>query len=77
MQLCLGKIGCDFELLQNPEVAKAASKLVCQLYGQRCDNLNEARFMLFTAKGADSLQLPPTEDAFKQHFLRANYQAAV
>ena len=30
VQLCLGKIGCDFELLQNPEVSKAASKLVCQ-----------------------------------------------
>jgi len=39
--------------------------------------LNELRFLLATTTDKPASVLPPTEDAFKQHVLRAQYQVAV
>ena len=40
-------------------------------------SLNELRFLLATTTDKPATALPPTEDDFKQHVLRAQYQVAV
>ena len=44
---------------------------------QSCAILDELRYLLATTTDKPSRQLPPIEDAFKQHSLRACYQTMV
>lgn len=58
----------DFDMIQ---------RYVVLLYDRAspCTDVNTCGRMLFTAKGKDVEQMPPTEDALKQHLLRAMLQA--
>ena len=63
-----------------PDWIEAARKLVLGLHGnkgQKCATLNELRYLLATTTDKQASQLPPTEDAFKQHSLRARYQTVI
>ena len=57
---------------------ESARKFAFLLYGQKAKNvksLNELRYRLATT--TDASMFPPTEDAFKQHVLRAKYQTRI
>ena len=45
----------------------------------RTNEVNKLRYRLFCLKkgDVDSNQLPPCDDSFRKHALRANYQAAI
>ncbi len=45
--------------------------------GHPCTNLDELRYTLASTTDLSTANLPPTEDAFQQHVLRALYQTAV
>ena len=70
-------LGDSFEPLNNRQLVDGCTSFISAMYGYTSLSLNGVRYALFCAKGADSLQLPPTDDAFQQHLLRANYQSAV
>lgn len=63
------------------ETLNDLEKFTCQLYlkGSKIERVNEARYLLFRSKqgAVNSVQLPPCQDCFNQHVLRANYQAAI
>jgi hypothetical protein len=66
------------------EALPVARKYALLLYGQKkrvdghlCTNLDELRYTLASTTDASAANLPPTEDAFQQHVLRALYQTAV
>ena len=55
-------------------------KFVLLMYGKKgkdLDSLNDLRFHLATTTDKPASMLPPTEDAFKQHILRAKYQTKI
>jgi len=56
----------------------AARKFVLLLYagkkGKDINTLDELRYVLATTTDKTAAMLPPTEDSFKQHVLRAKYQ---
>jgi len=57
-----------------------ARRFVLLMHGknsQTLSSLNELRFLLATTTDKPATALPPAEDAFKQHVLRAQYQVAV
>ena len=57
-----------------------ARRFVLLLYGQKarqCGSLNALRFTLASTSDKEAAMLPPTDDAFKQHVLRAMLQTAV
>ena len=65
------------ETIPNGDVETNAASFICQLYNksksvQAGSDLNALRYKLFTQPGKENL-LPPTQDCFHQHFLRANY----
>ena len=45
--------------------------------GQQCTSLDELRYVLASTSDMPASQLPPTQDSFRQHVLRAMYQTAV
>lgn len=45
--------------------------------GQPCASLDELRYILASTTDMPVAHLPPTEDAFEQHVLRAMYQTAI
>ena len=45
--------------------------------GRRCSSLDELRFILSSTTDKPVASLPPTEDAFRQHALRAKYQTMI
>jgi len=53
--------------------------LICQMYGIRCSNTNEARYLKFTSskKTPDPQTLPPTRDSLLCHCKRVSYVTAV
>lgn len=58
----------------------AATEFVLLMYGKKagkCKTLNELRYKLATTTDKPANQLPPTDDAFKQHALRAMYQSLI
>ena len=66
------------------EALPVARKYALLLYGKKkkedghpCTNLYELRYTLVSTKDPLATNLPPTEDAFQQHVLRALYQTAV
>ena len=59
---------------------EAAKDLVLAMYGKRakeCKTLDELRYFLATTSDKPATQLPPTEDAFWQHALRAHLQTLI
>jgi hypothetical protein len=63
-----------------PKFLDAARRFVLFMHGKKTKNLNslnDLRFMLATTTDKPATMLPPTEDAFEQHVLRAQYQVAV
>lgn len=55
-------------------------RFVLLMHGKKTKNissLNELRFVLATTTDKPASLLPPTDDAFEQHVLRAQYQVAV
>ncbi len=66
------------------EVLPVARRYALLLYGQKkkvdghpCTNLDKLRYTLASTTDLSAANLPPTEDAFQQHVLRALYQTAV
>ena len=57
------------------ETKKLAERFLIKLYGSSMDNLNLARYQLFSERGLRDDQLPPTPHTFCLHLMRANYQA--
>ncbi len=58
----------------------AARTFVLLLYGKpgkRCNTLDELRHLLASTTDKDAAMLPPTEDAFRQHVLRARLQTSI
>ena len=61
------------------EIEEAGLKMMLALYNSKIPTLNKLRYKVFMEKvtGAHSIKpvsLPPTEDAARQHFLRAYHQ---
>jgi len=59
---------------------EAAIELVLAMYRKRakaCKTLDEIRYLLATTSDKPATQLPPTEDAFWQHALRAHLQTLI
>ena len=51
---------------------------VCKVYGKpKLVEVNECRYITFCAKQGQSQSLPPSQDALRNHTMRANYQAAI
>ena len=72
-------LGSQWEV--STENLSAIQEFTCQLYKRntKVKEVNELRYQMFLCKKGDveSSQLPPCEDALKQHTIRANYQAAI
>ena len=77
LQLCDGiqRLGDTFNV--SDDLFTVRETFVCQLYGSKTNSINDCRYELFSVKGAQSDNLPPTQDALQMHVQRANYQAAV
>jgi hypothetical protein len=59
---------------------KSAMDFVLLMHGKKAKNqasLNELRFHLASTTDKPASQLPPTEDAYEQHALRARYQTVI
>jgi len=69
---CLG-----VEFCISAALVSSLERFVCKLYGQSCDDINEARYRLFCTKALSEIRLPPCRNAFVQHCKRANYQTAI
>ncbi|XP_047132181.1 uncharacterized protein LOC124811086 [Hydra vulgaris] len=54
-------------------------KFTCQLYGLKCNNTNEGRYIKFIAKkeAPEPQKLPPTRDSLMCHCKRVSYVTAV
>ena len=59
------------------ECLPTIERFIVQMYdrGSTASSVNEARQELFTQKGREIENLPPTQDALLQHLLRVGYQA--
>ena len=77
----MGKFGLSESLEQALPVARKYALLLYSKKkkedGHPCTNLYELRYTLVSTKDSLATNLPPTEDAFQQHVLRALYQTAV
>ncbi|XP_062520620.1 uncharacterized protein LOC134195589 [Corticium candelabrum] len=59
------------------ELFSECEKFVCHLYGlPTCTSVNEVRYELFRIM-VEAQQMPPTQDALRQHVLRVSYQSFV
>ena len=66
------------------ETAPAVREYALQLYGNKqketgdlCATLDELRFVYATRTDKPASAFPPTEDAFRQHILRAQFQTTI
>ena len=72
----LGLLGQDFVLPS--AVFQELEAFTCWLYEEfQVTSIDEVRYQLFSSKLSSSTQLPPTQDALRQHMLRANYQCGI
>ena len=75
-QEALAQLGSSFTA--SSELVNACEEFVCRLYGdQKASSINDVRYSLFTSRGAQASQLPPTRDSLLLHIQRANYQAGI
>ena len=71
----LGDLSSDDTLVL--ENARRYALLLYGKKGQSCSTLDELRYILASTTDMSACALPPTEDAFRQHVLRAQCQAAI
>ena len=64
------------ENVLNADTIASAGKFVCRMYKTSEDSFYLARVVMLS-KNSSPEKLPPTSDAFKQHFKRCHYQTAV
>ena len=59
------------------EILPTIERFVIQMYDKESSDssVNKARQTLFTQKGREIENIPPTKDALRQHVLRTGYQA--
>lgn len=71
------KLGKSFTL--DSSLFSSLELFVCTLYGEKCSNINEARYKKFcsTKKCPEPQKLPPTRDALLCHSKRVSYVTAV
>ena len=55
----------------------SARDFLLTIYSSKQDNLDKLRYVLASTTDKPASHLPPTEDAFKQHVLRARYQTSI
>lgn len=71
----------DFGLTNNvDDDISSARKYVLSVYSNKrvpCATLDQLRYVLASTTDKAAAHLPPTEDAFKQHVLRARYQTSI
>ena len=68
------------DVTNDHDFLETARKFVLLLHGKKAKNtmsLDELRYILATTTDKPASQLPPTEDAFKQHVMRAQYQIKI
>ena len=58
-------------------VARTYALLLYGKKGKDADTLDELRYIIATTTDKSASMLPPTEDSFKQHVLRAKYQTQI
>ena len=58
-------------------VARTYALLLYGKKGKDIDTLDELRYVMATTTDKSASMLPPTEDSFKQHVLRAKYQTQI
>ncbi|XP_062513858.1 uncharacterized protein LOC134189559 [Corticium candelabrum] len=76
LRLAMTRLGCS--LTPTEELFTECEKFVCHLYGlPTCISVNEVRYKLFRTKCLKAQQMPPTQDALRQHVLWVNYQSFV
>ena len=69
-------LGERFDL--QPDIAAALEVFVCRLYGQQnITAVNEARYNMFRLQRKSEINMPPNQDALREHIKRANYQAGM
>ena len=69
----------NVSLVQN-ETIHVTTKYILLLYGAKarnCSSLDELRYKFARTSDRPGCQFPPTNDAFWQHVLRANYQVSL
>ena len=76
---CIGLADLGKHFSVSETLHKLCEKFVCLLYrsGTLIEEVNKLRYQLFVTRATRSDQMPPTQDALRQHVLRANYQAGV
>ena len=73
----LSEFGGSYSLSISLDIAR---RYVLLLYGKRsknCNTLDELRYALASTTDKQTAMLPPIEDAFKQHVIRALFQAII
>ena len=77
-QLLISNLG-KHVVLSQPDIKKCSTFLVKSIYDDKSSHIiAEARAKMWRGtKNKTTLRLPPDEDSFIQHLLRANYQAKI
>ena len=71
LRLAMTRVGCSLAQTK-------CEKFVYHLYGlPTSTSVNEVRYEIFRIKCSKGQQMPPTQDALRQHVLRVNYQSFV
>ena len=68
-----------YDILSEEDIKKCSMFLINFIYADKTSlTISQARSKKWKAmKNKTTLRLPPDEDSFKQHLLRANYQAQI
>ena len=72
LRIAMTRVGCSLAPTE-------CEKFVCHLYGlPTCTSVKEVRYELFRMECSKAQQMPPTQDALRQHLVvRVNYQSFV
>ena len=57
-----------------------ATQFILHVYGSKevdCTSMDQLRYLMATTTDVPAAHLPPTQDAFKQHTMRARYQTSI
>ena len=73
----LATVGMSSEITETFSVARQYILLLYGAKAKQCSSLDELRYQYACTSDKAGSMFPPTDDAFKQHFLRVNYQVAL
>ena len=73
----LEMVGLSRDISETFTTARQFVLLLFGIKGRHCTSLDELRYQVACTTDKAGSMFPPTDDAFKQHFLRVNYQVAV